>query len=211
MQWRRLARPAWGRTLGIITTALRELMAAGLTGEALALAIERIEDAQTSTRHPLDIHSTEAHEFIQRKRAWDREYRRKRRLGLSTRHPPDKSNLQVKSTIKSSGHPPDNEVAAISFLEDLDLKKERKIARGCRIPPDWKPTADHYELGSRLGFDKPKVESFGQDMRLWAEANAHRPVARKLDWDKTFAGWLRRQKPGTAPPITNGKERPIPP
>jgi hypothetical protein len=43
------------------------------------------------------------------------------------------------------------------------------------------------------------VDNHATEMRLWAEANAHRPVARKVDWNKTFSGWLRRAKPNTIP------------
>lgn len=96
-------------------------------------------------------------------------------------------------------NPPDNVVSTISILsEDKVSKKEKKESRGSRIPPEWRPTDSHFTEGYRLGFDRAQVEAFAVDMRLWAEANANRPVARKLDWNKTFSGWMRRQKPGAA-------------
>jgi len=89
--------------------------------------------------------------------------------------------------------------------ESREKERERENKRcGSRIPPDWKPTDRHYREGSKLGYQREQVDGFAETMRLWAEANAHRPVARKLDWDKTFSGWMRRQPkippPPSAPP-----------
>jgi|SRR5215468_11313034 len=72
---------------------------------------------------------------------------------------------------------------------------EHKQARGTRLPEDWQPNERHFIEGRTLGHSHEGVLASAHDMRLWADANAHRPVARKLDWDKTFSGWLRRNKP----------------
>ena len=51
--------------MSVISAALRELVAAGMTGEQLVAAVERIE-AACETRRPVD-------EAAERRRAWDRE------------------------------------------------------------------------------------------------------------------------------------------
>jgi hypothetical protein len=171
-----------------------QMLAAGVPHETIVLAIRTAEI--TSCRVDSRVNNPPDNQ-LEKRRAWDREYRRR------TRHPPD-----------NPPDPPDSEVATISVLEEKDSKKEKKNSRGSRIPPDWNPNEVHYKLGSELGFDRLTVDSFGEDMRLWAEANANRPIARKLDWDKTFSGWLRRQKPGAAPPVvaprppTSGRQFP---
>lgn len=55
--------------MGVLSIVLRELMAAGLTGDALVSAIGRIEDAQQPTLSRLAYPVDEAAE---RRREWDR-------------------------------------------------------------------------------------------------------------------------------------------
>lgn len=79
------------------------------------------------------------------------------------------------------------------------LKKEKK-KRGEKLPPEWTPSEVHFKQASELGHDSVWLKSQAEDMRLWARANEHRAVARKLDWDLTFTTWIRRNaKPGGRP------------
>lgn len=116
----------------------------------------------------------------ERRRAWDREYRRKQR-----ENPPESTRLRPMSET------------TISILEGKEEKKEPKKerSRGEKIPPDWKPNPEHIASGRKLGFTESQITEQAEDMRLWAQSNEHRAVARKSDWDMTFLGWLRRNKP----------------
>ncbi len=105
------------------------------------------------------------------------------------------------------------QVSTLSFLREdskkedskkEDSKKERNSC-GTRLPEDWKPHPSHYDTGAGRGLSRAQVDSHAEDMRLWAQANANRQVARKADWDKTFAGWLRR----AAPTKTTEKQRQV--
>jgi hypothetical protein len=76
--------------MGIITAALRELLAAGITGEALIAAIGRIE-----SENPPD-------KTAQNRREWDRKYRQRlRHIHLNPPDPPDR--LSVKKERKEEG------------------------------------------------------------------------------------------------------------
>ena len=62
---------------------------------------------------------------------------------------------------------------------------------GSRIDPNWNPTAQHFVLGSELGFDEGGVRAESDKFRdYWTAESGQR--ARKLDWDATFRNWLRK-------------------
>lgn len=70
-------------------------------------------------------------------------------------------------------------------------KKER--SQGSRIPPDWRPSVADYEWANAQGYQHQWLQRQTEMMRNWAEANAHREVARKLDWSKTWRNWMLRE------------------
>ena len=90
----------------------------------------------------------------------------------------------------SGGIPVDSGGIPESASSLIDFKKEKK--QGKKLPPEWKPSADHERQASELGHDQRWMSNQAEDMRLWARANEHRAVARKLDWDLTFTTWMRR-------------------
>jgi hypothetical protein len=73
-------------------------------------------------------------------------------------------------------------------------KEEAKSKRrtGIPLPDDWQPSEDHYADAATAHRTRDQVDAKAEEMRLWAKANGHRAVARKLDWDATFTGWMRR-------------------
>lgn len=71
-------------------------------------------------------------------------------------------------------------------------KESKKGKSGIALPHDWKPSPDEMAYGASLGLASTAIESMAEDMRLWAIANANRPVGRKADWPATFKGWMRR-------------------
>lgn len=171
-----------------IADMVAQMMAAGVTADTIVLAVRTAELAMQQSivstgipvESPVDI-------TAEKRRAYDRERKRNARV----------------SGGKSGGIPPESAEcpkSTISFLREDKNKKERKIDRGRTIPPDWRPSDTHYSEGEKRGFTRTRVDEFATDMRLWAEANKNRAVARKSNWDMTFSVWLRRQKPD-GPPI----------
>lgn len=68
-----------------------------------------------------------------------------------------------------------------------------KRLRGMSLSPDWQPNRKHLELARELGCDERFVQEAVSEMRDWAAAEAHRPIAKKLSWDATFSNWMRRK------------------
>jgi hypothetical protein len=160
------------------------MLDAGIPKMTLLLAIRKMESAM-STRFQVD-------ETAEKRRAWDREYRRRTRD-----RPPDPPDI----------HPttPDIATSLSKEEESLSVNKERKQEskkeRGCKIPPDWKPNESHYAEGSERGLDRDRVNALAQDMRIWCDANSNRSVTTKSNWNSTFLGWVRREK-STGKPLT---------
>lgn len=152
-----------------IADMVEKMLSGGIPPEMIVLAVRTAELATS--------HSDPAAE---RRRYLDRE--RKRRAA-------------------KSGIPPETKTrSALSFLSKKELNKESKkeVAkrnRGRKLPDDWVPKPKHFDQGRELGFSSADVLGQAEDMRLWARSNEHRAVARKTDWDLTFSGWMRRNKP----------------
>jgi Ni/Co efflux regulator RcnB len=180
------------------------LAMSGVSEDVIAKALDLAEKYAAGRTQP--------DRMAEKRRAWDRK-RKRRSTGIPPAPPvpPDPPDLGQFPPETESWH----DSCTLSFLSSTseESKKESKKERsscGSRIPPDWKPTDRHYRDGSKLGYQREQVDGFAETMRLWAEANAHRPVARKLDWDKTFSGWMRRQPkippPPSVPPVTTAED-----
>lgn len=152
----------------------------------LAVRTAELAIHPTSTRQEVDSQ-------IEKRRAWDREYRRKQRE--STRHPPDI-------------HPTSDD-SALSLGEEknsLSIKKERKKERGTKLPPDWKPKEKHYDEAASRGRDAAWVDEKAKDMRIWCASNSNRAVTTKSDWDATFLAWIRKEPHGNT--VSHGGANP---
>lgn len=159
-----------------IADAVAEMFENSIPKEVILLAIRSMELA-LSTRQAVD-------ETAERRREWDRNYRRKRR-GI----PPDPPEI----------HPTSADTSPLSLgdkrglSEVVDKKEEKKKARGCKLPPDWKPKESHYAEGLKRNMDRAAVDAKADDMRVWSDANANRAITTKANWDQTFTGWIRRE------------------
>ena len=103
-------------------------------------------------------------------------------------NPPDKAKkLEARSQIKK---------------ETSSQKKE--TARGSRLPDDWEPNPQTIDWClNELGWRPFQIESTVQIFRDYWHAEAGQR-ARKLDWDKTFKNWCRRE--GKAKPNGSGNK-----
>lgn len=174
--------------MSVIAAALRELIAAGASGEELVAAIERIEEASIP---PRSLRQDRNRRYYEARKAREDEEERLKASEIKT-FKTIKTPLRRFKTL---------ETEAPSSSSDRVFKKEvskkESHSRGTKIPADWSPTDSHFVEGAKLGLDRSAVDRFAEDMRLWAESNSNRQVARKSDWDKTFLVWMRRNAPST--------------
>lgn len=91
--------------------------------------------------------------------------------------------------------PPKEEESSSSSLSKESYKSLYKKERGILCTEEWKPKQNHYQEGEAKGYSSKQVNDFAADMRRWSQANKHRSIARKADWDANFSGWIQRQKP----------------
>ncbi len=158
-----------------IADLVEQMIARGVPADLIVAAIRTAELSGHSGGIPVDT-------AAEKRRAYDRERKAAKR----------------NSTGNSTGIPPDTDSALLLSSITTEVKKEerkKERARGNQIPPDWQPNAGHLAAGHQLGFSASQVEEQAEDMRLWAQSNQHRAVARKSDWNLTFLSWLRRNKP----------------
>ena len=60
------------------------------------------------------------------------------------------------------------------------------------LPDNWQPSTKDRQYGRSYGLTDQEIDDCAEDMRLWAQANANRQVARKSNWSAAFLGWMRR-------------------
>lgn len=168
-----------------IADMVRKLFEKGVDHDAILIAIEAAEQAMTtivSTRHPPDNPVDDAAE---RRRAWDREYRRKLRLSTrqtptSTRHPPDTVDVPLSKERKNEGSKEERE-ARVPTVHPT---------RGHRLPGQWQPEpADWSEAIAKLGNDRACGE-LAKFRDHWKQQAGSRGV--KLDWSAAWRNWVRR-------------------
>jgi uncharacterized protein YdaU (DUF1376 family) len=89
-----------------------------------------------------------------------------------------------------------------SFKDSGDSKKKENKSSAKRnsgepLPDGWEPTEELIQYGIDLGFSRPDVLGFAEDLRIWAGANAHRRDTWKAGakgWALAFQGWMRRRR-----------------
>lgn len=161
-----------------ITDMIAEMHASGIQLDMIIVAVRSMERAM-STRHPVDV-------AAEKRRAWDREYRRNKRSS----HPPDPPDIHP--------NPPDVGNSALSSFKEVkklseEVSKKESKSRGTKIPPDWKPNHHHYDEGAKRGMSPADVDERASSMREWCEANANRSITTKANWDAAFMGaWLKQ-------------------
>lgn len=160
----------------MIAAVIKELMAAGVTGDALVAAIERIE-AEGKPRRSAGA---------ERQARWRERHKASR--NVTERNASDASQV----TLQASHNVTSNATLSSSSLNLDEGKKEKEKRRGKTLQPEWHPTDSHYRDGELWGLSAADVDGLAEAMRDWAAGNSNRSVAKKADWDATFRGWIRR-------------------
>jgi hypothetical protein len=148
-----------------IADMVASLLEQGATPEIIVLAVRGAElSARNSGGIPVDA-------AAEKRRAWDRE--RKRKSGGIP--------------VESGGIPE----SALILKKDT-YKKEKKVrAAKHPLPPEFQPTEDHFAYGAERGYSRDGVLDKFEDMRIWAGSSG----AVKTDWGLTLLGFLRRDTP----------------
>lgn len=176
-----------------IANMIAEMHGKGIPVELIVSAVAKVEEAMAaravSTGFPVDTST------IDKRRAWDRE--RKRRQRASTGQgacPPDSTGHSTGQASCPPDIPPDN--ASIltkevrGFQDVVKEKKERKSARGSRIPPDFSLEERDYEFTAKLGFSRAETDAETPHfIDYWSGIPGAKGV--KLTWKGTWRNRMR--------------------
>src|ERR1700677_779447 len=127
-----------------IADMITEMLKNCIPLEMIIAAVRSMERAM-STRRPVD-------EAAEKRRAWDREYRRNKRAA----HPPDPPDIH--RIPPDVGNDALSSLKEVKKLSEVVSKKESK-SRGSKLPPDWKPKELHYEAGEKIGMNRDAVDA----------------------------------------------------
>jgi hypothetical protein len=179
-----------------IADMIEKMTAEGVPMHVILLAVKTAEmTAVRGNSGGIPVDKT-----AEKRRAYDRERKAEKKLsgGIPVEIP---RNSQSASSLLLSEKEKE-EVDRETIRGNSGGKSEqRKVGR--QLPDDWRPSESHFAEGAALHRTRDQVEAKAEEMRLWAQANGHRAVARKLDWDAAFRGWMRRDwgKPNGAAPM----------
>lgn len=82
--------------------------------------------------------------------------------------------------------------------KNSDVPRDTTASRskGTRIHDDWQPAEHDVQYGvDVVKLLRSEIADCAAEMKLWAQANANRAIARKACWSLTFKGWMRRAAP----------------
>lgn len=183
--------------MGIIAAAVRELLAAGVTGDALVLAIERMEDVASAPRE-LSPGAVRTRRWRERHRAspnvtvtdvtsqasqgvtGDASSREHTRAGLET-----KTNNKNKEKQRTQ----DARSACVSVLESV-------------LDPDHaRAVVEHRgRMGKGKDLTPYSARLLADRLRTCPDPNAAADEMIARGWLSIKAGWLREDRPSTGPP-----------
>ena len=87
----------------------------------------------------------------------------------------------------------------------LNLPVLVKKTRPHPLPADWRPKPEHYAKGPAAWVDERAAE-----MRAWCDAEGHRSITLKSNWDQAFHNWLRKDaRHGRRPPQAPASSRSV--
>lgn len=176
--------------MSVVADLVAKLIAAGTAPEIAAAVVAEAFAAGAASvlsgGSPVDTTAEKRRAYDRERKAREREEKRKSGGSPVEIRGTSESAIFINTSPKNS--------------ESREGKKRN--SRGEKIPPDWTPKKNHYDEGAKRGFSRETIDGFATDMRLWAQANEHRQVARKSNWDLTFSAWIRRQgfAAGQGPP-----------
>lgn len=165
-----------------IADLVANLLSTGIPPDAVVAAVRAAE------LHAQSVGSADS--AAARRRAWDRERKRKNPSGIST----GKQVGDEERTLLLTNSPPEKTIQVKKDRTSEEIVEgQKKRSRGTPLPDDWQPSSHHFDQAVALHLSQPQVLGMAEDMRLWAKGNSNRQIARKADWEATFSGWMRRE------------------
>jgi hypothetical protein len=164
---------------------IAEMHGKGIPVELIVSAVATLEEAMAaravSTGQTVDTST------IDKRRAWDRERKRRLRASAnSTGHPPDihRNPPDTSSILKEE---------TIFQLEVKEKKVSKRIARGTRCPPDFSIDEEDRKFAAALGIPPDTVEAeTPQFIDYWSSVAGAKGV--KLNWKATWRNRMRDLK-----------------
>lgn len=176
--------------MSIIATAVKHLLAAGVTGDAL---VEAIADMESN----LAAYNNDP--VAERRRAYDRERKRANKTCRSGGIPVESSDST--ETVENPPLPLPSPQTPLPTPAPVKKNNAHTRTRGARITEDWNPEPLAGDAGriaamrgqEWLGLEMTKFRNH------WLSATGS--AAMKLDWQRTWENWvIRANELGRPPP-----------
>jgi hypothetical protein len=161
---------------------IAEMHGKGIPVELIVSTVARFEEAMAaravSTGQTVDTST------IDKRRAWDRERKRRQRVSAEStgippdfhRNPPDGGSILTSLSISPKGV--------------KEKKESKKDARGTRIPPDFSISDDDRKFAASLGIPPDAVEAeTPQFIDYWSSVSGRHGV--KVNWKATWRNRMR--------------------
>lgn len=193
--------------MSVIATALRELMAAGITGEALVAAVERIEAAQAAARAPVRTARQER----------NARYYENRKARLEASEASESVLIQTSKTVSDEVSSKESPQTPIETTNTSDPPKGGSVSKasprrkGSLCPDEFQPSEAHFAKAAKAGRGREFVASIRDRMHRWSHTNASRAVAKKSDWSLALHDWIDRTLEEAGPGSGPGRRGGAPP
>jgi len=121
-------------------------------------------------------------------------------VNLPSRQPADSATRLVGSVQSLTVNllpPTRHHDEAEPLVEPLEEPSEKKSTKGSRISPEWWPSEALLEWAAK---EIPLIDALGETPNFvdwWVSAAGAKAV--KLDWDRTWKVWMRKQQPSKRP------------
>lgn len=161
--------------MSLSAAVIRELMCAGLEGEALLSACERIEDSAPAKAAPTTARQA------RNKRYYDRKASEKR-LKASEQDVSDGGAVIADKEIPP--HPPKKLIPPTKENPPKGGQKKK----GSRLTEDWVLPDDWQRDAIVAGLPRNLIEREAEKMRDWSLSS---PTGAKLNWRATWRNWLK--------------------
>lgn len=165
--------------MSVIAASLRELMAAGVTGDALVTAIERIEAAHMAS---LPAQPTKSKGALRTER-WRERKAEEASQNVTERHEPSQG---VTPPVPPSLSPtPPNSPPLNPPTTDVGATAGPKAKRGSRLPDDWQPDDADRAFAAAHGLNPEEIDRGAFEFRNYWTSRAGREAC-KLNWSRTW-------------------------
>ena len=174
--------------MGVIAASARELIALGVTGEALVAALERIEASLAPVAHVRSKGAERQARYAERKRQQASESVRN-----DANDAPDKVALSRPLPPQTPPTPTHTHEGITTHARNADPVPETpppKANVAKRLPPDWRPSDADAAYAASQSLRPDEISRVAEDFRdFWtAKGGAD---GRKLDWPATWRRWVR--------------------